>query len=50
MAEVWVQTLEAQLDIGALMDPGSMAEAVSLELGGDEIGTLPHGHMIPGSN
>ncbi len=41
MAEVRVQALEAQLDIGGLRAPGSMAEAVALELDGDEAGTVP---------
>jgi hypothetical protein len=49
MAEVRVQALEAQLDIGGLFDPGSMAHAVYLELGGDEAGTAapwPHDSWV----
>jgi hypothetical protein len=49
MAEVRVQALEAQLDIDSFMDPGSMAQAVSLELGDDEAGTVapwPHDSWV----
>ena len=50
MSEVRIQALEAKLDIGGLMDPGSMAEAVSQELDGDEAGTYPRGLTTHGSN
>lgn len=49
MAEVRVQALEAKLDIRGLFDPGSMAHAVYLELGGDEAGTVdpwPHDSWV----
>jgi hypothetical protein len=49
MAEVRVQVLVAKLDIRGLVDPGSMAEAVYLELGGDEAGTVdpwPHDSWV----
>ncbi|HEY0279198.1 MAG TPA: hypothetical protein VGC32_13105 [Solirubrobacterales bacterium] len=34
MGEARVRTLEAELDLGDLLDPGAMAEAVGDELGG----------------
>jgi hypothetical protein len=47
MGEVRIVALEASLDIGGLHDPGSMADAVFLELSGDETAApWPHDSWV----